>query len=353
MSQNKSDREKLILKYVIRYFIDTGNPVGSGFISKKLPMDLSTASIRNIMSDLEEQGYLQHPHTSAGRVPTDKGYRAYVNEMVELEQLSVDEKNMISSAIRDITNKISRITKGIEDVLFFSSKALAEISNELGIILSPRFNLCVFEKLNLIPIATGRILIELSLRSGFVKNVILEVESNLTNGELPRIEQLLNERLSGLTVAEIRKTITERLKDVSYGKTDRRHFFHVFLRSSDQLFNFDDKNLLTFAGANNILTKPDFFESKDPYAIIRMLEEKNGFVDILSERIDGGGVAVTIGEENDIKDMNGCSIVKANYRMGDVTGTVGVIGPKRMPYGKIIPLVRHTAKLLDQTLNEV
>ena len=257
----------------------------------------------------------------------------------------------MSSAIQEITHKISRITKGADDVLFFSSKALAEISNELGIILSPRFNLCVFEKLNLISIASDRMLIELCLRTGFVKNVILEVESNLMRDELLQIERTLNERLSGLTVADIRHTISERLKDLSYRESDRRHFFHVFLRSSDQLFNFDDKNLLTYAGANNILTKPDFSDSNDPYAILRMLEEKSGFVEMLSERIDGGGVAVTIGDENDIKDMAGCSVVKANYRMGDVTGTVGVIGPKRMPYGKIIPLVRHTALLLDKTLN--
>ncbi|KAB2879946.1 heat-inducible transcription repressor HrcA [bacterium] len=351
MSQNKKDREKLILKYVVRLFIDTGNPIGSGFISKQLPMDISAATIRNIMSELEEQGYLRHPHTSAGRVPTDKGYRAYVNDMVDLEELSVQEKTILSSAIREITHKISQIAKGVDDVLFFSSKALADISNELGIILSPRFNLCIFEKLNLIPIAVGRILIELSLRSGFVKNVILEVESNLEHGELPKIEQVLNERLSGLTVAEIRKTIADRLKDLSFTDTQRRHFYRVFLSSSDQLFNFDDKNLLTFAGANNILSKPDFSESNDPFAIIRMLEEKSRFVDLLSEQIEGGGVAVTIGGENDIKDMNGCSIVKANYRLGDVTGTVGVIGPKRMPYGKIIPLVRHTANLLDEALN--
>ncbi|MBL7996736.1 heat-inducible transcription repressor HrcA [bacterium] len=351
MNQNKKDREKLILKYVVRFFIDTGNPVGSGFISKQLPVDISAATIRNIMSELEEQGYLQHPHTSAGRVPTDKGYRAYVNDMVDLEELSVQEKTILSTAIREITHKISQIAKGVDDVLFFSSKALADISNELGIILSPRFNLCIFEKLNLIPIASDRILIELSLRSGFVKNVILEVESNLAHGELPQIEQALNERLSGLTVAEIRKTIADRLRDLSYTGTQRRHFYRVFLSSSDHLFNFDDKNLLTFAGANNILSKPDFSESNDPFAIIRMLEEKSRFVDLLSEQIEGGGVAVTIGGENDIKDMSGCSIVKANYRLGDVTGTVGVIGPKRMPYGKIIPLVRHTANLLDEALN--
>lgn len=351
MSRNKTDKEKFILKYAVRFFIDTGNPVASGFISKNLPVEMSAATVRNIMSDLEEQGYLQHPHTSAGRVPTDKGYRAYVNDILDTEQLSGEEKKIISSAIREITHKISRLSKGLEDVLFYSSKALAEISNELGIILSPRFNLSVFDKLNLIPIATDRLLIELSLRSGFVKNVILEVASNLNSGELIQIERTINERLSGLTVADIRQTISERLKDLSQRDTHPRHFFQVFLRSSDRLFNFDDKNMLTFAGANNILTKPDFQESKDAYTIIQMLEEKSGFVDLLSENIDG--VAVTIGEENDIRNMQGCSIIRANYRMGEVTGTVGVIGPKRMPYDKLIPLVQQTARLLDQTLNNV
>ena len=352
MNQNKKQREKLILKYVIKYFIDTGNPIGSEFISRRLPVDLSAATIRNIMSDLEEQGYLHHPHTSAGRIPTDKGYRAYVNEMVDMEDLSKEEKGIISSAIREITHKIVRINQGVEDILFFSSKALAEISNELGIILSPRFNLCVFDKLTLASVASDRILIELSLRTGFVKNVVLTVELNHTREELHQIERVLNERLSGLTIADIRHTISERLNDLSRQEADRRHFFHTFLRSSDQLFNFDDKNLLTFAGANNILTKPDFSDRNDPFAIIRMLEEKNAFVDMLSKSIYGGGVDVTIGAENEITDMTGCSVIKANYKVGDVTGTVGVIGPTRMPYGKIIPLVQHTARLLDQTLNQ-
>jgi heat-inducible transcriptional repressor len=352
MNQNKKQREKLILKHVIKCFIDTGNPIGSEFVSRRLPVDLSAATIRNIMSDLEEQGYLHHPHTSAGRVPTDKGYRTYVNEMVDMDELTHEEKSLISSTIREITHKIFRINQGVDEILFFSSKALAEISNELGIILSPRFNLCVFDKLVLVSVASDRILIELSLRTGFVKNVVLTVELNHTREELLQIEQVLNERLSGLTVADIRQSISERLKDLSSMETDRRHFFHTFLRSSDQLFNFDDKNLLTFAGANNILTKPDFSDRKDPYAIIRMLEEKKAFVEMLSKSIDGGGVDVTIGAENEITDMTGCSVIKANYKVGDVTGTVGVIGPTRMPYGKIIPLVQHTARLLDHTLNQ-
>jgi heat-inducible transcriptional repressor len=351
---NQTEREKLILKHVVQHFIETGNPVGSRFISKHLPIEWSAATIRNIMADLEEQGFLGHPHPSAGRVPTDKGYRAYVDAMMDSAQLSPEEQNAISSTVLEISRRISRVTEGIDEILYFSSKALAKISNELGIVLSPRFNLCVFEKLDLIAVAPDRILVELSLRSGFVKTVMLEVRTSRLRDELHYVNELLNERLSGLSVAEIRRTLTERVRDLQYRFEDQEEgFVQVFLRSADKLFNFDDKNLLSYSGTQNILSKPDRADPGGMYAIIQLLEEKNHFVDLLSARSEHTGVAITIGGENDVKEMNACSIVTANYRMGDVTGTVGVIGPKRMPYAKIISLVQHTAGVLDKALNDV
>ncbi len=353
VTMNPSEREKLILKYVVQHFIETGSPVGSRFMSKHLPVEWSAATIRNIMADLEEQGYLGHPHPSAGRVPTDRGYRAYVDDMMDTGQLSAAEQHVISSTVQEISTKIFRLSEGIDEILYFSSKALAKISNELGIILSPRFNLSIFKKLDLIAIAPDRILAELSLKSGFVKTVVLEVRSNRSREEWVHVSQLLNERLSGLSVAEIRKTLSERVRDLRYRFEDQEEgFVRVFLRSADILFNFEDKNLLSYSGTNNILSKPDFADPSGMYAIIQLLEEKNQFVDLLSERSKNAGVAVTIGGENDNQKMNACSIITANYRMGGVTGTVGVIGPKRMPYAKIISLVQHTAAVLEKALNE-
>lgn len=348
-----SERERLILKYAVHQFIDTGNPVGSRFLSKKLPVEWSAATIRNTMADLEEQGYLNHPYKSAGRIPTDKGYRTYVDNMLEMEKLTEEEKSVITSAIQEIANDISRISEGMSEILYHCSRALAKISNELGIVLSPRFNLCVFDRLDLIRIAEDRVLIELRLKTGFVKTVVMDIRSRLSGDDLLSISQILNERLSGLSVAKIRSTIAERIKDTENRfDNNQRGLVQWLVQSADRLFDFDKTNALNYAGTNNILSKPDFTDQGEVLSLISLLENKSEFAEVLSARDHQEGALVTIGTENHRKIINGCSVVTANYRLGDVTGTVGVIGPKRMPYGKIIPLVQYTAEALEKIFNE-
>jgi len=345
-----SEREKLILKSVIQHFIDTGSPVGSRFLSRRLAVHWSAATIRNIMADLEDQGYLDHPHKSAGRIPTDRGYRSYVNGMMDLEELSAEEKKAISCAVSEISVKITRISEGVDEILYLSSKALSKISNELGIILSPRFNLCIFDRVVLARVEGDRILIEINLKSGMVKTVVLDVHSRISPEDLVEINRVLNERLSGLSVSEIRKSIGRRMYDVQLPDY-ATGFVRLFIESADTIFNFDKTNLFSYTGTQNILSKPDFYQN-EILPILQSLEEKSIWVDLLSQRTKNEGVAVTIGQENDGKEISNCTIVTANYRMGGVTGTVGVIGPKRMPYGKIIPLVEYTAAVLDRIFNK-
>ncbi len=340
-----------MLKHVVRHYIESGTPVGSRVLTRQLPIEWSPATVRNIMADLEEQGFLGHPHKSAGRVPTDKGYRAYVDDLLELENLTPEERGAIARAVTQINAKIMRITEGVDEVLYYTSRVLARISNELGIILSPRFNTGLLEKLQLVPVTSDRIVIELSLRSGFVKTVLLETQARLSHEYLREINQILNERLGGLSIADIRQTIEQRLQDLSYRfAEDQRRFIRVFVRLADSLFNFDTAHLLNYSGTNNILTKPDFVDQQDVQTIFQMLEEKSDFVDKLLGRLSSKGVEVTIGNENGF-DVANISIVTANYRIGDVYGVVGVMGPRRMPYSRIIPLVQHTASVLDKTLN--
>lgn len=348
-----SERERLILKYAVHQFINTGNPIGSRFLSKKLPIEWSAATIRNTMADLEEQGYLNHPYKSAGRIPTDKGYRTYVDNMLEMEKLTEEEKSIITTAIQEIANDISRISDGMDEILYHCSRALAKISNELGIVLSPRFNLCIFDRLDLIQIAEDRVLIELRLKTGFVKTVVMDIRSRLSWSDLLSINQILNERLSGLSVAKIRSTIAERIKETE-GRFDhnQRGLVQLLVQAADRLFDFDKINVLNYAGTNNILSKPDFADQGEVLSLIELLEDKSGLVEVLNARDHQDGALVTIGTENHIKIINGCSVVTASYRLGEVTGTVGVIGPKRMPYGKIIPLVQYTATALEQRFNE-
>lgn len=348
---HEDERRELILKHVVSHYIESGTPVGSRVLSKHLPVEWSPATIRNIMADLEEQGLLDHPYKSAGRVPTDKGYRAYVDAMMDRENLTHEEESAIRNAVKQLDEKLRRISAGVDEVLFYTSRALARLSNELGIMISPRFNLSVFEKLDLIKITNGRILIELTLKTGVVKTVVLEAETRLSADYLVEIRQVLNERLSGLTVVEIQRTIQERLKDLPYRfEEGQKGFVRLLINASGLLFNFDGSQLLSYAGANNILMKPDFANREEVHTIIQMLEEKDDFVKRLTERTGGGGVDVKIGTENG-SGIESFSIVTAGYRIGDVGGVVGIIGPKRMPYGRIIPLVERTAQVLNHALN--
>ncbi len=346
------DREKLVLQFIVQTFIETGSPIGSRYLAKKLPVEWSAATIRNIMSDLEEQGFLTHPHTSAGRMPTDKAYRTYVNAMMRLEKLSLEEKNLISSMMIDMTEKITQIYDGVEEVLYHSSKALAKISNELGVILSPRFNQSVFDRLVLNALDHDRILIELTLKSGAVKSVTLELHDSLSREYLHTIQSAINERLTGLTVEEIRKTISERLSGLRSRFEDREEtFIRIFLDSAESLFNFEKTRTINFAGANNILMKPEFSNSNDVQAMLELLEEKDSIIQLLSSQSHENGVSVSIGEELGHLPIVNYSLITANYRIGESVGSIGIIGPKRMRYSKLIPLAKHTAHALEKVLN--
>ncbi len=346
------ERERLVLQFIVQSFIDTGLPVGSRFLAKTLPVEWSAATVRNIMSDLEEQGFLSHPHTSAGRIPTDKAYRSYVNAMIKLEKPSEVEKKSISTAVLEIAENLSRVLDGMDEVLYHSSKALARITNELGIILSPRFNQAIFDGIKLIALSSEKILIELKLKSGTIKTLTLEFRDNISREHLHTIESLINERLYGLSVEEIRVSINERLRDLRNRFEDHEEaFVKVFLNSADSLFNFESGRAFNFAGANNILSKPDFSNSSDVSAVLELLEEKDSMIKLLTSQSQKEGVSVSIGEELGHRSMFNYSLIVANYHIGDSVGTVGIIGPKRMRYARLIPLAEHTAKVLDNVFN--
>ncbi len=344
-------REKIILSHVVRQFIATGTPVGSRTLSKILPLGLSAATVRNVMADLEEKGFLGHPHTSAGRVPTDLAYRAYVDTMLDDKELPDEDRRWISETIRAIATQVSRLSDGMEEVLFHTSRALASISSELGVVLAPRFNAGIIDRLSLMRIADSRIMIDLALKSGIAKTVVLDVRSRIEDADLREIERMLNERLSGLAVSEIRESLRVRMADAkSRFHEDALMFIQVFLESAGRLFDFDQAVMVNFAGTNNIISKPEFASTDGIYPILQLLEDRQSLVHVLRSRPHTGGVHVTIGDENE--DISQCSIVTANYAMGSVLGTVAVIGPTRMAYGRIIPLVRCTAEALENNFNK-
>ena len=331
----------MVLGLVVRSFIETAGPIGSKFLVDKYSMDLSSASIRNTMSELEQLGYLGHPHTSAGRVPTDLGYRQFVNELMEPTPLSQQEEQLMKA-------QLELVFQDPLVVLRECSRLLGQLSNLLGVVLSPRLASGVLERLEIVPLSSSRVMFVISLKGRLVKTVVLELTSLLTREKLDRVVQLLNERLAGLTLEEIRKTYALRMKDVTNEPTG---IVKLVLSSSKTFFSEPPEGRVSLAGTQNIMVQPEFLsEPEELKKLVGMLEDANFIVHLMEEEGEQSGRAnVRIGSENNADKVDKYSIVTATYTFGDIVGTLGVIGPKRMNYAKVVSLVEGAAALLTKT----
>lgn len=337
-----NEREREILRHVVYNYIQTAIPVGSRYISKKFESHLSPATIRNAMADLEESGYLSHPHTSAGRVPTDIGYRYYIDFLMDVEQLSQRDK-------LEIQNQLGGNTEP-ETLLRETSKLLGKISKQLSIVSSPHISSGIFEKLELIPISSSKVLVIISIRSGLVKTLMLEVGTEIPRQLLEQVGRMLNERLSGLTLLEIRDTFVERIRDL---QDERSGLIRLFIDSVDLLFDdVKEREKLHISGTQNIIDQPEFIDPKNFRSVIELIENDDIIVHLLEkhEELDKDFV-ITIGTENNEEKAKEYSIVTATYNTEGVTGRVGIIGPTRMNYSKVIPLVDHVAKSIAKILS--
>ena len=337
-----NNREKDILEAIVQQFVLTGSPVGSRTLSKRRGVDLSPATIRNVMSDLEEKGFLNHPHTSAGRVPTSKGYRIYVDRLINIRQLSEDEKKLIELNIGEFIGDV--------DFIFENTiKVLSRISNQLGVILTPKFQDGILEKIDIVTAGSDKILVILSIRDGIAKTIYLEVKREIPAHMLQNVISMLNERLSGLRIREIQNTLHERIKDIS---NEDSGIIRLFLDSANLLFDFTKYTDIKYVGTSQIINKPEFSSAEKFSALIELFEEKNIIIHMMEKLSDPPGLKVRIGDENEELPVQECSIVTAPYTLGNVDGLLGVIGPMRMAYRNIIPLVDYTAKIITEIFQE-
>jgi heat-inducible transcriptional repressor len=326
----------------VNHYVATAEPVGSKTISHNYLKELSPATIRNVMQDLEEMGLVEQPHTSAGRIPTVSGYRLFVDSLLEPEELTPGEQEIIR-------NRIGLGFAAIEGILGQTSKVLGDISLELGLALAPRFEKGILTRLELIPVADKKILVVLALKSGLVRSLLLEVESNLSDELLEETRQILNEKLQGLTVSQLKETGDARLNQTTGG--DAR-VLKMFLESSDEILNFDETGQIHLGGAQNLLRQPEFQNQNKLQNFMLMLEERKFLIELISSQGTREGITITIGPESENGRLSGLSLVTCSYQAGKVKGTLGVIGPNRMPYSKLISLVDYTAKVLGETLSE-
>jgi heat-inducible transcriptional repressor len=288
------------------------------------------------MADLEEKGYLNHPHTSAGRIPTTKGYRHFVDNLLDISELHETKRQIIKENLGNFTGDIDLILERTASVI-------AKISYQLGVILTPKFELGILTRLDLIKLSTEKFMVVLNIKDGVAKTIILEIEHEISNTMLKKMTQLLNERLTGLTILEIQSYIRERLRDIDDGGTG---LIRLFVESADQIFHFNRFGDIKYTGASNILSSPEFSDISKVSALVELIEDKNIIVHMMEQRNIPAGLHVTIGNENEEKSIQDCSIITAPYTVGDSEGILGVIGPMRMAYENVIPIVDFTAKYI-------
>ncbi len=335
---NLSMREKQVLASLITHYISSADPVGSRVIANKFMSDLSPATIRNTLQDLEELGLLAQPHTSAGRVPTDLGYRVYVDYLLQPNQLTQEVKDTIRQ-------QILKEGRGINEILGQTCKVLSEITSQLGVTIAPRFDAGVLKRLELIPISNDRIMAVVVAQSGLARSVIIEIEAAISDQSLHDVEQVLNERLAGLTLGEIRDSISKRLADVS--GTGR--LINILTDSKEAIWSEKGNDEIHLSGADHLVTKPEFANHEKLSEILKVLENGKVLTEFLRNQADEG-LVITIGKENRLVEVMNCSLVTSSYHVGNIRGTVGIIGPTRMPYSQLVSVVEYTARTITEVL---
>lgn len=343
MLDDLSERERNILRSIIQQFILTATPVGSRNIAKRYNIGFSPATIRNIMSDLEDSGFIDHPHTSAGRIPTDKGYRLYVDELMEVKALSDIEKSFIKT-------QLDKHIAETDDLLKVTSGILSNITSHLAYVTYPKLSSGVLERIQIMSLSSTRILIVISVQSGLVKTITLEMSSEILPSQVESVQSLLNERLAGLTFLEIKNTCSERLRDV---EGIEKPIVRFFLDSVDKIFmDFTQPDKMVITGAKNLFKHPEFEDPEKFQGVIELIEDKDIIIHILdkvgeSSRRD---IGISIGSENEIIKLKEYSFVSKEYSAGNVRGSVGIVGPKRMEYSKIVSIVDYISELLNQLI---
>jgi heat-inducible transcriptional repressor len=340
-----SERMRRVLEIIIEDYILNAEPVGSRTISKKSSLHVSPATIRNIMSDLEDLGFLSQPYTSAGRIPTERGLRFYVDSIIDIHELTDHEQHEIRSKY------FGHLIEG-PDLFRETSRILSLSSHYLGIVWSPRISSVVLQHIEFVRLRRHLVLAILVSKTGLVHNRIIEVEEDFPQSELDHLSDYLNSFLTGLTLYQVREKLAEQMR---VAKNDYDSLLEQALKLGEQAFfsYTDDAEVFIEGKTNilNILNEPDFGNVSRMTDLFRTFEEKATMVKLLDKFMAPKGVQIAIGSESQVQEMETCSVVTSTYSCsGEVLGVLGVIGPQRMNYSRVIPLVGYTAKLLTEIL---
>lgn len=335
------DRKRTILRAVIVDYIETAEPVGSRTIAKKYEMGLSSATIRNEMADLEELGYLEQPHTSAGRIPSDKGYRLFVNELMDIEQPSRDEIDFVRAILDNSTiDEIDKIIKR-------TTKLLSQITKYTSAVLSPSVKKSAVKSIQLVKISPTDIIAVIITDTGIIRHSKIKLPKPITSNILAFINRMLNEKLDGLTIEEIDLSVISSIHMEMGGYNE---IFNAIIPVLEESLKSTDCDVF-LEGTTNIFQYPEYNDLDKAKSFLSLLEHKDKLVDIFLERDGDRNLSVSIGKENEYEEIKNCSIVKASYKIGDKTvGKIGIIGPTRMNYAKVMGMLKYLADTLNDIL---
>jgi heat-inducible transcriptional repressor len=340
-----TDRERLVLEAVIQSYVETAEPAASRTLSRRFGLGVSPATIRNTMSDLEEKGFLFHPHTSAGRVPTDLAYRVYVDSLLRVPTVTTAEQALLH-------DELAGSSTAIEAILRRAAQSLGVLTQELGVALGPQLDAATLQRVELVRLASDRLLMVLALERGVARSIYIELPIEIADDAIGAVTMVLNERLSGLTLREIRSSLAQRLRDANAAPS-AHELLNIFVEEGEQYFATAAKpdDAAVVIGQPSLLAEhPEFATGDSMRQLLAFTETPAHIADVLRRRRPQPGITITIGNEHGDPRLDRFTIVTAEYHFGSLTGVIGVIGPTRMPYRKVISLVGHASRLVSDLL---
>lgn len=333
-----NERKLTILKAIIQNYLETGEPVGSRTLSKIPELNLSSATIRNEMADLEDLGYIFQPHTSAGRIPSDKGYRFYVDMLMEEKEQEITE----------LKNTMLEKTDKVEQVLKQAARVLAVNTNYATMVSAPVNSRNRLKFIQLSQVDEEQIVAVIVMGGNVIKNKIIEVGESLSNENLLKLNMLLNTTLNGMSIDQITLGLIARLKEQA---GIHSQVIGDVLDAVAEIIHVDDDMEIYTSGATNIFKYPELSDKQSAQEIISAFEEKQQLTELVTQTLsqeDNTGIQVYIGDETPVQTMKDCSVVTATYELGDgMKGTIGIIGPKRMDYEHVLKSLKHLQGELD------
>lgn len=363
LDEQLDERKVKILKAIIKNYLETGEPVGSRTISKFTDMKLSSATIRNEMADLEELGYIVQPHTSAGRIPTDKGYRLYVDDMMsEKEQNITNRENEVAVKEQELSSMkdmLGEKVEKVEELLQNVAKVLAKDTNYATMVTTPKVTGNKLKFVQLSQLEVNKILAVIVMEGNLIRNKVITVSEDLSQENLLKLNILINTTLTGLTLEQMNLSIVSKMENQAGEHINLVK--EVLDAIVDTISSADDLKIYT-SGATNIFKYPELSDSTKASELIYALEEKQSLSDLVvdddnsvdeQDSSSNNGIQVYIGNETPIESMKDCSVVTATYELQDgMKGTIGIIGPKRMDYEKVVETLKNMRTQLDDVFKK-